>query len=264
MENKEQIEQEPTTEPTGQEAIEEVPVEQPEQLPESTEAEGQPAARATSPEPVETSAAENFKRLREKSERTERERDEAIRLLREINDKQQAQARAQEKSDISDEDFTINPDELAEGKHLTKIQKKIKRLEDQVKGYQSQSEQLSIESRIKSQYADFDKIVNDDTIKVLREQYPEMADTISSSPNLYNKAVTAYTLIKKMNIVPDTAYDADRALAQKNSAKPRSLTSLSPQQGDSPLSKANAFANGLTDELKVQLRKEMAEARKNS
>lgn len=36
---------------------------------------------------------------------------------------------------------------------------------------------------------------------------------------------------------------------------------LSPQQGDSPLSKANAFANGLTEDLKKQLQKEMFEAR---
>ena len=38
---------------------------------------------------------------------------------------------------------------------------------------------------------------------------------------------------------------------------------MSPQQGDSPLSRANAFANGLTPELRVQLIKEMEEARKN-
>ncbi len=254
MENKEQIDQETTevTEQADQTAIDSPPEEQ-------SPVQGTDAA--SSPEGL---SAKNFKRLEEKSERTERERDEAIRLLREINDKQQASKAAAADQDRLDEDFTINPDELAEGKHLTKIQNKIKRLEDQVKGYQSQSEQLSVESRLKAQYADFDKVVNNDTIKTLKEQYPEMADTISNSPNLYNKAVTAYTLIKKLNIAPDDQYQEDRALAQKNSAKPRSLTSLSPQQGDTPMSKANAFASGLTDELKLQLRKEMDEARKNN
>ena len=61
---------------------------------------------------------------------------------------------------------------------------------------------------------------------------------------------------------PDN-YKTDRELAQKNASKPKPLASVSPQQGDSPLSRANAFANGLTNELKAQLRKEMEEARKN-
>jgi hypothetical protein len=56
---------------------------------------------------------------------------------------------------------------------------------------------------------------------------------------------------------------ADRAAAQKNASKPKPLASVSPQQGDSPLSRANAFANGLTPELQKQLRQEMEEARKN-
>lgn len=260
MENKEQIDQ---IEHTG---VEEAPAaeEQVDQTATDSSPEQQePVQDAPVAPAAENLAAKNFKRLEEKAERTERERDEAIRLLREINDKQQSQKRAQEKSDISDEDFTINPDELAEGKHLNKIQAKIKRLEEKVRISEGKSDQLVIESRLKAEYADFDKIVNNDTIKLLKEQYPEMADTISNSPNLYNKAVTAYTLIKKLNIVPNTSFDADRALAQRNSAKPRSLTSLSPQQGDSPLSKANAFANGLTEDLKIQLRKEMDEAIKN-
>ncbi len=49
---------------------------------------------------------------------------------------------------------------------------------------------------------------------------------------------------------------------QKNASKPKPLASVNPQQGDSPLSRANAFANGLTEELKDQLRKEMSESRR--
>jgi hypothetical protein len=56
---------------------------------------------------------------------------------------------------------------------------------------------------------------------------------------------------------------ADKLRAQKNAAKPKPLASVNPQQGDSPLSKANAFANGLTDDLKKQLRKEMEDARRS-
>ena len=56
--------------------------------------------------------------------------------------------------------------------------------------------------------------------------------------------------------------EADKRKAQENSAKPRPMASVSPQQGESPLSHANAFANGLTPELQKQLWKEMQDAKK--
>ena len=56
----------------------------------------------------------------------------------------------------------------------------------------------------------------------------------------------------------------DKAKAVINAQKPRPLTSISPQQGDSPLSKANAFANGLTPELQAQLLKEMKQSMKRA
>ena len=56
--------------------------------------------------------------------------------------------------------------------------------------------------------------------------------------------------------------EAIRSKARENHAKPRPISSIGAQEGDGPLSKANAFANGLTDELKQQLLKEMQEARK--
>ena len=64
-----------------------------------------------------------------------------------------------------------------------------------------------------------------------------------------------------MGIYREDNYSKDRDKAQSNASKPKPLASVSPQQGDSPLSRANAFANGLTDELKSQLRKEMEQAR---
>jgi hypothetical protein len=90
--------------------------------------------------------------------------------------------------------------------------------------------------------------------------YPELAETLGSSSNLYGKAVSAYTMIKNLGIYQEDQYSPDKQKAQANAAKPRPLASVGTQQGDSPLTRANAFAEGLTDDLKRQLRKEMAEA----
>jgi hypothetical protein len=51
--------------------------------------------------------------------------------------------------------------------------------------------------------------------------------------------------------------------AQRNSVKPRPLTSLSPTKSESPLSKVNAFANApLSKEVKQNLYQEMLQAMK--
>ena len=218
----------------------------------------QSEANQDQPQAIEDRAAANFRRLREKADRVERERDEAVRRLQEL------EARASQASTQSDDDDVhIAPDDLAEGKHLSKVTQKIKRLENELKQYKQQSTVDSAEARLKAQYSDFDKVVSRENIEALRDAYPELATSIHSTPDIYSRAVSAYTMIKKMGIYQDTQqYSADREIAQRNAAKPKPTASISPQQGDSPLSKANAFANGLTKELKAQLIKEMAESRR--
>ncbi|HZW61479.1 MAG TPA: hypothetical protein VFF04_04610 [Candidatus Babeliales bacterium] len=242
--------------------VEETIQEQPEQVEEIKSdqlvAEEKSDFAKASTDRQESAQAKNFRQLREKAERAERERDEAIRILREIE--------VRSAQEVPEEDYSINldPDALAEGKHLNKVDKKIKKLEEQLRQYQYQSATYAVEAKLKSDYPDFDKIVSPENVESLKNAYPEIADTImASSSDLYKKGVSAYTMIKNLGIYKEDNYVQDRERAQRNAAKPKPLTSINAQQGDSPLSRANAFANGLTDELKTQLRKEMELARKN-
>lgn len=193
----------------------------------------------------------NFAALRQKAETAERERDAALKRIQEI----EAQ------------DYNLGPDDLAEGKHLKKIHQnvsnEINKLKEEIQTYRKQSYEAATEARIKASYHDFDSIVTPDNLSALRDSHPELDATIRSAPDLYAQAVTAYTMIKKLGIAGDKEYAADREKAQTNAYKPRPATSISPQQGDNPLTRANAFADGLTDELKESLRKEMYSAIKN-
>ena len=144
------------------------------------------------------------------------------------------------------------------------MNKKMNQMQQQLKNYQSQSAESITEARIKATYPDFDRVVSQDNIAQLREDYPEIAATLSASTDLYSKAVSAYTLIKQFGIHQDPALQNDRARVIKNSSKPRPLASVNPQQGDSPLSKANAFANGeFTEADRKRAWAEMVAARKN-
>lgn len=223
------------------------------------------------PEPVteqqEPSSPSNqhFKAVKQLKEKAERERDEALRRAAELETRLTGYQAPQVQPE---EDYSINlgNDELVEGKHISKMDKKvdskIKALEEKLKRYETQSSQSFVEAKLKMEYPDIEKVVTKENIEILSMQEPDIAATIQDSQDLYKKAVTAYKLIKKFGIQTDDNYHQDRVRAQENSSKPRPLTSIAPQQGNSPLSHANAFANGLTDELRAQLLKEMMEARR--
>jgi len=232
-------------------------------------AEEQPVVEETpAAEPevaVETPAAEaeatgletNMKNLRLAREKAERERDDLLVRMREIE-----QAQQKPEPPKAEENLHVAADDFVEGRHLAAYEKKIQALENRLKQNEQKNTASNAETRLKSQYQDFDKVVNAGNIEALRLAYPEIAQTINSTDDLYTKAVSAYTLIKKLGIHKEDTFAADRAKAQTNAAKPRPLTSVKPQEGEGPLSKANAFAQGLTEDLKKQLYKEMMEARR--
>lgn len=211
-----------------------------------------PKARAYSKE-------ENMALLRERAKRAEAEREE---LARQLQSYQSKLSQNPNPSQSEPEDFSMAPDELAEGKHIAKLQKKIKSLEEKMQKTDQSSTSVAAEARLRMSYPDFDKVVSQSNIAALSEMFPDVAKTIGDSKDLYSKAVTAYTVIKNLGIYQDD-FQQEKKIAAVNSAKPRPLTSISPQQGDTPLSRANAFANGLTDDLRKSLQKEMFEAMKN-
>ncbi len=231
-----------------------------EALDQETPQESDQPKQFGAPSPKNTAYKNNFTILREKAEQAERRALQAEQLLQQYN------TRPNQISESDDEDlsFSVDEDSLVEGKHLTKVDKKIQRLENQLKQYQQQATLNTAEAKLKSQYPDFDHVVSSENLANLKAAYPEIAHTINSSNDLYSKAVSAYTMIKKLGISePVDEYKADKEVARKNAAKPRPMASISPQQGESPLTKANAFATGeLSPELKAQLWKETNQYRR--
>ena len=219
------------------------------------------APTKAAPEPIstESDAVRNYREMREAKARAERERDDYMRRLAEFESRQKS---PQPEATEEDEDIQLGADDIAEGKHLSKVEQKIKKLKAKLAKYESQSTEDRTEARLKAKYSDFDKVVSPENIALLTQAYPELAQSMHANNDLYTKAVSAYTLIKKFGIYQESPLATEREQITKNIAKPRPVTSVSPQQGEGALSRANAFASGLTDELKDQLLKEMNSARK--
>lgn len=191
----------------------------------------------------------NIRALRSAKELAEKERDTYYKRLQEI-EKSQQEAKQKPKVELGDDD-------LAEGRH-------VKELKQELESYKREMHQVTIENRIKHNFPDFDSVVNNDTVAQLKTAYPELAATLSASNDLYNTAASAYTMIKKLGIYDGNDYSATRNAVMRNASKPRPVSSVAPQQGDGPLTQANAFAHGLTPELKKKLYQEMIDARRSS
>ena len=217
---------------------------------------------------------ENFKAIREAKERAEKDRSRAeaerdlllSRLVEMQNSQQQVKQKLQEEKIEPEEpefDFNMNDDDLLEGKHAKKLYAELKKMKSEMKSYKTATYNTSVESKIKNNFPDFESVVSQENVAILNEEFPELAASLRDTTDIYNKAAAAYSVIKRTGIYKEQGeFMKEKQVAIANSKKPRPLASVSPQQGDSPLSKANAFANGLTPELKEQMRKEMAQARK--
>lgn len=173
----------------------------------------------------ETPAAKNWRLMREENERIKQEA---------------AELRKQLESRRGD-------DELVEQRHLRELAHKM--------------ETQMLESRVKLKFPDFDEIVNTENLKKLAAEDPELASTIDSTPDMYNKAVAAYKMIKSKQ-APVYQPSEEDELYEENNYKPRPVNSLN-MTGDRPINTASAFQRGLTKEMKDKLWLEMQEAIKN-
>jgi hypothetical protein len=192
----------------------------------------------------------NIAKLRAAKQKAEQERAEMAARLEELE--RNAATKDTRINEYGDDDFV-------EGKHLKKEMEAVK---NEFAAYKAQQAAVSDEVRLKQVYNDFDKVVNNENLEKLKELDPETAEIIATSnASLYSRGSSAYKRIKELVIIEDK-YEKDKLKAQENSSKPRPMNSVSPQQGDSPLSMANAFANGLTEDVKKQLWKEMQESTK--
>lgn len=191
---------------------------------EPEQSSSQPELLSKSKEEV---SAENWRKIRERNKELERQN-------KEINERlAQREQQAQKKE--------LDPDDIPSWRDVNEALTELK---------------------LKSEFPDFNKVVNHENLRKLKEQDPDLAMMIYNNPDLYKQSAVAYRAIKKMGIF-DSQSERDKEVINNNRTKPRTITSMSPQEGASgPLSHANIFSQGLTSDLKAQLWKQTNEARK--
>jgi hypothetical protein len=216
--------------------------------------EQQEVAREYSPTPQES-----FQELRKRAEQAERERNEAIGFIRQL----EQYAMQQQQQPVQPQQESYNPsyadDDLIEGKHLkaefSALRKELEAQRKQAEEARRIAEANMVESKLRSKFNDFDSIVTHENIQRLRELKPEIAASLHQNQDLYSKAAATYTILKDLGIARPNSYEHDKNRVQQNLNKPHAATSIASQ---SPLSHATAFSSGeLTEERKRQIWQQM-------
>lgn len=134
-----------------------------------------------------------------------------------------------------EENWGIEDEDLAEGKHIKELKKELKALHVEMKT----RERESVNDRIHARYSDYEEVVTPENIEILKQKKPFLAKALSKSDNQYELAAEAYELIKTYVVTesPQPVPEALRAL--DNSNKPRSVQAVSKT---SALADLNQFA----------------------
>ncbi len=213
---------------------------------------------------------ESFQELRMRAEQAERERNEAVGYIKQIEQyalqqQQQQQYQQQQQAQPVEPNISYEDDDIIEGRHLkaefSSIKKELNEFKRQAEESRKIAEVSTIENRLRSKYNDFDSVVTIENIQKLRELKPEIAATLHQTQDMYSKAAATYTLLKDLGISrSNTAYQDDQIRAQSNLNKPKVSPSLGSQNSTTPLVHASSFASGnLTEERKNQIYQQMLE-----
>lgn len=200
--------------------------EQPEQIEETTNQ----AAPVSNKE-------DNFRRLREKAERAERERDQAMSLLRQQEQQRLYNEQLLNQQRNTPQEKELDPDDYAQVNYVNRvIENKTRQMEARQQEQEQKFYSQMVETRVKSQYRDFDEVVSAENIAALRELEPAYASSLAANPDLFLKAEGTYKLIKQLGIHRESTHQAvARDRVAQNSNKPR------PASVASPLSQAKDY-----------------------
>jgi len=199
----------------------------------------------------------NWKAMRIKNAELERklkERDEMFEKMLQAQLSQQAP----QKQEV-DEFDTIGADEfIPKGKVEKLVEKKAQKYAEEIakkeveKHLKKQSESQFMD-RLNRQYSDFQEIVNPETLSLLEEKEPELAQTIADLKDPYKIGIQSYKYIKAMGLV-QKAPEARREKQLEKAIEKSEKAVQSPAVYDKrPI--AQAFQ--MTDAMKKELYREM-------
>lgn len=162
----------------------------------------------------------DFRALRQRQKELEWENKQKDELLQRLLQQQQPKA-PEPIAEPEDADDDYVPAGRVKGiarKAVQPLEQKIQELESKL----AQQEQNKLIQNLRSQYSDFDDVVNVDTLEILEKQEPELAATIASFKDPYKMGLHSYKYIKALGLldkVPDARHKKEVVQKLERNAK---------------------------------------------
>ncbi len=176
----------------------------------------------------------NWKLMREQKKELERE----LKREREVSERllqMQSQSSHQKPQEVDELDSIGDEEFIPKGKVHKLIQKEAIRIRNEAKKEAEELLQKQHQSqfldRLKRQYSDFDDVVNAETLSLLEEQEPELANTIAETKDPYKMGIQSYKYIKAMNLAAK-APEARRSREVEKKLEKNANTIQTPQAYD--------------------------------
>ncbi len=153
----------------------------------------------------------NFDRVRKENQRllehAQQERDARVRLEAELNVYRQQAPKQRQDEDDEDDSSSNEPyiDQRTFRKTLSKFERTFeekvdKKAEEKVRRILDEERKKDFVHRLKSEYRDFDDVLNNETAEKFSQQHPDLAEEILSIPDEYQRRKMAYKTIKSLNV----------------------------------------------------------------
>lgn len=211
---------------------------------------------------VQPKPSESFREIREQLERERLRNMEIEERLR----RQEEMLRAQTQQQPQEEhEYTVADDAILEGKDFNKLNKQQKRArEEDRRRYDEElqkTQAMVIEQRLMLEHPDYLQVMTSENLAKLERTKPHLARAIMSTKDPYDMRKTTFEAIKDYVIKEENKeleLKAQQEKIAKNQARAIPTTSGVANPSGSPLTKAHAYATGLTDERKKEIWEEAA------
>lgn len=208
-----------------------------------------PEVENHSPQPQADSQEKNWREVRQQLAELKRQNQEKDDLIRSIYESQQKQQQPKEPEIDLDEYANYGGVQKVAKKTVEPIQKEIEELRQELK----KSKQKELFNEMRSKYPDYDDVVNPETIALLEEKEPELANSIALIKDPHAMTIQTYKFIKASGILDEVPSKRRQKETQKQIEK-NEKTIQSPQAYDKrPM--AQAFK--MTEQEKSKLWEEM-------
>jgi len=188
----------------------------------------------------------DFRAMRQRQKELEWEIKQRDEMLRQMQQNAQQAPKPVEEPEDADDDFV--PAGRVKGiarKTMQPLEKKIQELESKL----AQQEQNKLLQNLRTQYSDFDDVVNVDTIEILEKLEPELAATIAQIKDPYKMSLQSYKFIKAFNLL-DKVPEARRKKEVTQKLEKNSRTVQSPTAFDKrPI--AQAYVTSQSDNKRL-------------